>query len=236
MEFAIDDAAVRRMIEQEYRQATDDVTALGAVAALKRSQQRHDASLAAAADAGTLACKAGCYWCCYFSVDVRAIEVLRILEVMEHGMPAAERERIHDEIAANSAVLRQFDEEQRSRSNIKCPFLAGGCCTIYDARPQTCRNYHATDVAGCKLSFEQPDNLDIDPEFAPLVYQAGGAHVDAFSKAMHDAGYDTQAYELNSALAEALTDPEAFRRRFVAREPAFTSISGTRVPLEFMEE
>jgi hypothetical protein len=29
-------------------------------------------------DAHTLACKNGCFWCCYFTVDVRAVEVFSI--------------------------------------------------------------------------------------------------------------------------------------------------------------
>jgi Fe-S-cluster containining protein len=118
------------------------------------------------------------------------------------------------------------------KRNVKCPFLSGGRCTIYAARPQSCRNYHATDVAGCQQSFEDPDNEDIDPDFAPWVYQAGTAHVDAFSTAMRDAGYDVRAYELNCALDAARSDLAA-RERFESRLRPFTSLSGEDVPVEF---
>jgi hypothetical protein len=120
--------------------------------------------------------------------------------------------------------------------NIGTSSIPGGRCTIYGARPQTCRNYHATDAAGCRKSFEEPDNLEIDPDFAPLVYQAGGAHVDGFSKAMLEAGYDVSAYELNTALAAAMVEAAAARQRFEAGAPAFPSLQGTDVPLEFTEE
>jgi hypothetical protein len=114
--------------------------------------------------------------------------------------------------------------------------IPGGRCTIYAARPQTCRNYHATNAAGCQKSFEEPDNLDIDPDFAPLVYQTGGAHVDGFSKALLEAGYDVSAHELNTALAAAMVEPVAARQRFEAGAQAFTSLQGADVPLEFAEE
>ena len=107
-----------------------------------------------------------------------------------------------------------------------------GRCTIYAARPQTCRNYHATNAAGCQKSFEEPDNLDIDPDFAPYVYQTGGAHVEAFSAAMSDAGYDVGAYELNGALEAAISDPAA-RERFLNGSSPFTGVSGEEVPAEF---
>jgi Fe-S-cluster containining protein len=120
------------------------------------------------------------------------------------------------------------------RRNVKCPFLAAGRCTIYEARPQTCRNYHATDVAGCRASYEHPENTAIDPEFAPLVYQSGGAHVDAFCSALERRGYDVRAYELSSALAAAMAQPDS-RLRFEAQQPPFPTLAGSEVPPEFLD-
>jgi Fe-S-cluster containining protein len=235
MEFTIDFVTVRRIVALEAAQAQEEIAALGALPAYRRSLQRHDQRLNEAADAGTLACKKGCAWCCYFSVDVRPVEALNILEFMQETFPAAEQRRLHAEIEANSRVLGPLDEMLRMQQTIKCPFLADGRCSIYAARPQTCRNYHATSSAGCQQSYEQPDNLDIEPEYAPLVYQSGTAHVDAFSKAMQDAGYDVAAYELNTALAEALARPDTARQRFDGKLAAFSGIEGTEVPMEFIE-
>jgi Fe-S-cluster containining protein len=235
MEFAIDFATVRKIVADETRQARADIDTLGVLTAYQRSLQRHDARLAVAADAHTLACKAGCSWCCHFSVDVRPVEVFSILEFMHKEFSADEQQRLRTEIEANRQVLDRLDEIQRMQHNIKCPFLTGGRCNIYAARPQTCRNYHATDSAGCQKSFEEPDNFDIAPEYAPLVYQSGMAHVDAFSKVTQDAGYDIAAYELNAALAEALAQPEAARQRFDAKLPTFIGIEATDVPMEFID-
>jgi hypothetical protein len=67
------------------------------------------------------------------------------------------------------------------------------------------------------------------------VYQSGAAHVDAFSQAVQLAGYDIAAYELNSALAVALADPEGVRQRFADRLPAFIGLDATDVPMEFID-
>jgi Fe-S-cluster containining protein len=166
-------------------------------------------------------------------VDVRPVEVLRIVDFVQHEMSEEDRTRITTEIATNSASLAALDDDARARSNTKCPFLHLGRCSIYSVRPQTCRNYHATNAAGCQKAYEEPANDDIDPEFAPLVYQSGGAHVDAFSAAMQEAGYDVEAYELNAALAVALTDPIATRQRFESRLPVFPTLDGVEVPSEF---
>jgi Fe-S-cluster containining protein len=235
MEFELDHALVTAIVTDEMAQTRRDLAACGPVVALTQSQGRHDARLAAAADAPTLACKAGCFWCCYFTVEVRPVEVLRIVDFMQSEMLEADRTRIVGEIHTNAAALAALDDDARLRHNLKCPFLHFGRCSIYSVRPQTCRNYHATNVAGCKKAYREPDNDDIDPEFAPLVYQSGGAHVDAFSTVMGQAGYDVAAYELNAALAIALDDPAGARARFEAKQTTFATIEGIDVMPEFLD-
>lgn len=232
MEISLDVPFVLGVLAEEHQRARDELGELGVVRAYESSRQRHDARIASAPDVGTLACRAGCTWCCHFSVDVRAVEVFSILDFVERSLPTDEKARIYSEVRANSAALKDMDEMERMRHNVKCPFLSAGRCSIYEARPQTCRNYHATDVAGCQQSFEDPDNLEIDPEFAPMVYQAGGAHVDAFTRAMRDAGYDTNVYEMNSALDTALSEPDA-RKRFEQKRQPFKKLAGDVVPGEF---
>lgn len=233
MEIAVDEQLVERIVAAEMQQARAEIDRLGPIAAYESSRLRHDARIGAAPDVHTLACKNGCFWCCYFTVDVRAVEVFSILDFMQRELSAADQERVRREIAANSEMLRGLDEAERMRRNVKCPFLSAGRCSIYEARPQTCRNYHATDAAGCQASYERPDDVDIDPDFAPLVYQSGGAHVDAFSSALQQRGYDVRAYELSTALAVAMAQPES-RARFAAKQPPFPAIAGTDVPPEFL--
>lgn len=232
MEIELDLGFIRRTITQEYGQARDEIANLGVRRALANSQLRHDARIAAAADSGTLACRAGCTWCCHFSVDVRAAEVFTIMDFVEDTFTAGEKARVYAQVRTNSVSLGNLTESQRMRRNVRCPFLQGSQCAIYAVRPQTCRNYHATDAAGCRQSYEDPDNLEIDPDFAPWVYQAGAAHVDAFSTALREAGYDVRAYELNAAIDAALSEPAA-RERFESRLPPFINLSGEHVPVAF---
>ena len=232
MEITLDVALIRRILAQERQQARDEIRTLGVWPALGSSQRRHDQRITSAPDVGTLACRAGCTWCCHFSVDVRAAEAFSIIDFVERTFTPEQKARVYSEIRANSAALQNLDEFERMRRNVKCPFLSEGRCTIYTVRPQTCRNYHATSAAGCQQSYEDPDNLDIDPEFAPLVYQAGGAHVDAFTSALRAEGYDASVYEMNSALDAVLSEPDA-RKRFESKGLPFGRVSGDDVPPEF---
>jgi Fe-S-cluster containining protein len=232
VEIDLDLEFIRGVLTQERATALAEIADLGVLRAFEHSQQRHDSRIAAAPDIGTLACCAGCTWCCYFTVDVRAVEVFRILDFIERSFTVEEKARVYAEVRANSLALRDLDETARMTRNVKCPFLNEARCTIYAARPQTCRNYHSTDVSGCRQSYEDPGNLDIDPDFASGVYQAGNAHVEAFSTAMRDSGYDVNAYELNCALQAAMSEPAA-RKRFESKLQPFTHLNGEDVPLEF---
>ena len=234
MEITVDEGLVRGIIAEETALARAEIEQFGPVAAYENSRRRHDARLSAAPDAHTLACKNGCFWCCYFTVDVRAVEVFSILDFMERELSLEQQARVRREIGANSAMLQGLSELERMRRNVKCPFLAAGRCSIYEARPQTCRNYHATDVTGCRASYEHPENIDIDPDFAAFVYQSGGAHVDAFCSSLQQSGYDTRAYELSTALAVAMIDPHA-RTRFAAKQMPFATLTGNEVLTEFFD-
>jgi Fe-S-cluster containining protein len=232
MEFTLDIPLIRDILERERERTHGEIRDFGVQRALASSQQRHDARIAAAPDFSTLACRAGCTWCCYFTVDVRAAEVFRILDFVEQSFTPAQRARIFAEVRANSAALGNLAEGERVTRNLKCPLLSEGRCSVYAVRPQTCRNYHATNVAGCRQSYEEPENLDIDPDFAPGVYQAGGAHVEAVNTAMRELGYDVNAYELNCALNAALAEPGA-RERFESRQKPFPGLRGEEVAAEF---
>src|ERR1700735_5913509 len=108
MEFFLDFSLIRSILEQEHRRARDEIRDSGVLRALENSQQRHDARIAAAPDVGTLACRAGCTGCCYFTVDVRAAEVFRILDFVEQSCTPAEKARVSAEVRANSVALRKL--------------------------------------------------------------------------------------------------------------------------------
>ncbi len=233
MEISLDPAFIRPILAQEHERASRDIRELGVMRALENSQQRHDSRIASAPDVNTLACGAGCSWCCYFTVDVRAGRGIQDSGFRRaHVHAGSQGAGLPRKCAQTARCISTLDEDERMTRNVKCPFLMAGRCSIYEARPQTCRNYHATNATGCQQSYEDPGNLEIDPDFAPFVYQAGGAHVEAFSTAMSDAGYDVSVYELNCAIDAALSEPAA-RERFEARLPPFVALSGDEVPVEF---
>src|SRR5208282_4106747 len=113
MEFTLDVLLVRDILARERLRTRDEIRGSGVLRALESSQQRHDARIAAAADFGTLACRAGCTWCCYFTVDVRAAEVFRLLDFVEASFTPEQKARVFAEVRANSLALRTLAEGER---------------------------------------------------------------------------------------------------------------------------
>lgn len=235
MEFTIDSDLIRRILREEARQTADEVAAHGPVYAFARSQLRHDARLSAASDASTLACVEGCAFCCHFRVDVRGAEVLTILDYVRANFSAGQREQLELDVRSRAQLIATLTEDEHHKSNIACPFLQDARCSIYSVRPQTCRNFHATDMAGCKQTFDQPADVEIDPDYAPGVYQAGGAHVDAVSVALKQSGFSVTVYEMNTALAAAMMDPEGARERFAGGADPLPEVNGFEPPTEFID-
>jgi Fe-S-cluster containining protein len=117
---------------------------------------------AVAASGEKISCKKGCGACCNNLVAISEVEARRIRDVIEN---LAEPRRA--EIRARFADARQRLEraglleklQQADRwsdddyttlvgtyfqQGIPCPFLEDGCCSIYDERPITCREYLVT--------------------------------------------------------------------------------------------
>src|SRR5580693_7809529 len=105
MEISLDLPFIRGILTQEYERARDEIQSAGVQRAFENSQHRHDLRIASAPDIGTLACRAGCTWCCYFSVDVRAVEVFSILDFVEQSFTLEEKTRVYAQVRANSVLL-----------------------------------------------------------------------------------------------------------------------------------
>lgn len=203
-----------------------DLKTKGWQPALHASQQRLSrmTDLIASTVPAKLACQSGCWYCCYFKVDVRAEDVFQIVDFVSRHFDSERLALLKQKLADNAAILRSLPRDKQFSANLKCAFLQDGQCAIYDVRPTRCRTFHATDVAGCRHAYEEPDNLQIPDTLVPELLYTSEAHLGGRRAAFADAGYDSSIYELNSALDMALTDSRP-RSRFEKYKRAFAGIA-----------
>jgi len=158
-------------------------------------------------------CKEGCGTCCHLGkIDARAHEVFALADWIQRNFTPEDRDAVLDRARAHAAAVAPLSLEEHLRTVRACPLLRDMRCSAHPARPGACRIGHSTDVRICERAFRNPDDLKAK----------GGSHAesklamtvasDGTSFAFLEAGFDKTAYDLGSALAEALSDDTALKR------------------------
>lgn len=199
----------------EYERSCGDIGKLKTtLLPLKRSYQRFDKIIAATIEESPTkpACKAGCSYCCYYKVEVKAHEMLVIHEHMQKNLASELNAQILASAKANAELIRTLIPKEHLSTNIKCPFLIENQCSIYEVRPFRCRSFHALKVDACEASYANPSDFSIATELIEDVSHFSDALSQGFEAATMDSGYDHRTYDLNTALLEVFEDSSIEKR------------------------
>jgi Fe-S-cluster containining protein len=168
-------------------------------------------------------CKAGCGTCCHLAkVDARAHEIFALADWIDRNFPPADRAAVLDRARAHAAAVAPLTLDQHLRTVRACPLLRDMRCSAHPARPGVCRIGHSTDVRICERAFANPGDLEAKSGSHAESKLTMTVASDGTSFAFLDAGFDKTAYDLGSALAEALGDPTPLAR-WLAGERAFSN-------------
>jgi Fe-S-cluster containining protein len=172
-----------------------------------------------ARDALTIACAAGCSYCCHVHADVTVPELLAITRHLDRTWSAARRSALRERIALQNERVAPLSDDARWAAKIPCALLDdAGRCSIHAARPLRCRAFHASSVEPCREAYE--GDLDATPAQMPRLDRAHDAAEAGYDAALTEAGVSAAAYRLEGGLLIALDDPGA-GARWLAGEDAF---------------
>ena len=167
-------------------------------------------------------CKAGCGTCCHLGkIDARAHEIFALADWITRNFSAEERSGVLERARTHAAAVAPLTLEQHLRTVRACPLLRDMNCSAHPARPGVCRIGHSVDVRICERAFRNPDDLAAKGGSHAVSKLAMTVASDGTSFAFIEAGLDKTAYDLGSALAEALADPQA-QERWLAGGRAFS--------------
>jgi Fe-S-cluster containining protein len=113
--------------------------------------------LLARAPEGGIACKAGCDHCCYQSVGVTPPEALAIVAHLRATLSRAELAAVAAHIAERHGETGGLTAAERFSPDHPCPFLRSGQCSIYEARPLSCRGMNSLDAGECARRLREPE-------------------------------------------------------------------------------
>jgi Fe-S-cluster containining protein len=205
----------------EYEAAQGDGAAADPGPATQRHHVRCEERLAAIDATEPPACSSGCAYCCHLRVSLRAHEALYLAAALV-ALPDERQRDLRARLIRNAERVRSMTAAQHTQTPLRCALLAAdNTCSMYAQRPLACRRYHSMSVAACRKSFERPQDLSSRIAISNRRVVASVAQELAYRKVLEEARRDTVAYELNTALAEALDDPQGSLDRWLRGERAF---------------
>jgi hypothetical protein len=146
-------------------------------------------------------------------IGLTAPEALAIAAYIRRNKSHAEQKRIYDLAVENAKKIASLAPGDPTPP--PCALQgADHVCSVFSQRPLRCRPLHAAFVTKERRdqetpSFQPPAEAPGEPGHEQIIAQ--GMEIGV-TRAMKSAGLDANIYELNSALATALENPDAAER------------------------
>lgn len=156
----------------------------------------------------TVACAAGCDYCCHLRVEVFHHEAVALLEHLRTRVEPAEAAAIERRIAANAQRIDGLTIAQHRAAAVPCAFLSKGRCCAYEVRPAACAAYHSLSRERCERSFRNPSDIGTPRNARPVLLELqvfGAAVIEATQAGCRSAGLAGEQSELHQALRSLLS-------------------------------
>ena len=165
-----------------------------------------------------LACKRGCYHCCWATVGVVAPEAIYLAEGLRAQLPQGELSALTDRAENQGQRLQQMNRGERLDARMPCALLRDGGCSAYQNRPLVCRWACSSSLQACLDLLVHRTKKYLEME--EVRYQPTQEVWLGLRAGLKELGLDGSLLALNSALAIALADPR-IAQRYLSGEPVF---------------
>lgn len=154
-------------------------------------------------------CRSGCSFCCHMRVAVSALEIFIIARFVRENYEESEVEELKIRLEKNLKRLSSKSSIEHSSLKMPCALLdKKGQCSIYEARPFSCRRWLSYDVSACEAAFKTSSGQGEVPLEA-RIFAIGVGIEDALLRQFAAKGLDCNYYELHSGLLCALQNEDA---------------------------
>lgn len=141
-------------------------------------------------------------------IAVTAPEVFAITAELQRNSPKSELPLIRELAVSNARRAKNIGAEDFSQAGINCPLRTkDGHCLTFMSRPIACRRLCSS--CPCSGNGSCHDANDSDTNVAEQLHHGMS---EGLSEGLRQSGLDNGVYELNDALATALTTPHAASR------------------------
>ena len=142
---------------------------------------------------------ASCPSCKQRMIGVTPPEALAISNAIRTSLPKPIAQRIHDQSVRNAETVADLNSQQYLQADVTCPLWdRQTSCLVFESRPLHCRGC-CSDKKDCTENQHSESRA----------FAVGSGTEAGLSQTLQSAGLDGSVYELNSALATALENPNA---------------------------
>jgi Fe-S-cluster containining protein len=206
----------------EYAVASEEAPDEKPVPATLRHHARYEARVARQDSATPIACRSGCAYCCHLRVSVRPHEAMTLAAALS-AKPTDERQRLRVGLERNAQRIRAMSPAAHLVAQLPCAFLGEDRrCSVYEHRPSACRRYHSTSVDACKIAISNSRVV------ASMTLEL------AFRRVLDERRRDVDAYELHTAVLEALDDDSGCNERWASGERVLVQALAGEAPEQGM--
>ncbi len=160
--------------------------------------------------AGEIGCSNGCSHCCQLRVVAFPHELIAIYLHIKFSFTKARSDAAIARVKSQFAKIKDMSMEQHFVTNVECPLLENGRCSVYEVRPIACAGYHSVTEERCRYSNEHPEIVGTETGGIPMVLEiqdSSGAQVGAISQVINAHNDDVTQYELIRGLNAIAVDP-----------------------------
>ncbi len=191
--------------------------------AARRAHEVFEISLKRNPSEHKIECAKGCGFCCHLRVTAMAPEVFLLGNSIRREFKN-DFETVLNRVRAADRNARGLNGRERTKQHVACGLLVDNMCSVYSARPSSCRALTSISVATCKRGY---DGEDVEVLTPAVWTELRGAHNQAMWAALASVDLPSQGYELNHALLVALETPDA-ENRWLAGEDVFAGVDCDR--------
>ena len=158
-----------------------------------------------AAEGQVADCKKGCSWCCHQEVFAVSHEFLFLNEYVEQNFSASTREQILDRAREKVMLSMNLSVEEQLQIRAACPFLDSGSCTVYKARPMSCRIYLSASEPSCKKEHDSPGGKGVFPDLFEFPLLAGRMLNEGFVAYLKQIGLQSSELPIEQGYSSMVT-------------------------------
>ncbi|MDX2430620.1 MAG: YkgJ family cysteine cluster protein [Bacteroides sp.] len=162
------------------------------------------------ADGKPAECKNGCAFCCFQPVFAVSHEMLYLKDYISQNISADKQKGFIDRSREKSLLTLNKTMEEQQRISHPCPFLENNSCSVYEARPMSCRIYLSSSVNSCKKDFEHSGDGRHTPELYEFPLNAGRMLNEGFVSGLKQLGLKSVELPLEQGYASLVTLDQDF--------------------------